>query len=99
MVRPWGTLALLDPRLRDVVHDKNLIGMTVYKLGGLGEMSIKNQNVIREFEILEQGNSVVEIVSQHVIVIGLVVQHMPYTLQFGLRGKYFQVRSYTRLGQ
>ncbi len=70
-----------DPRFRDVIQHKHLVRVPVYKLDRLGQMLFENQDVVCQAECPQLSNARIEIISQHVIRVRLILQYVPQAAQ------------------
>ena len=59
--------------------------MPVHKFDGLRQMTFENQNVIGKVELFQQRNATIEIFTQHVEIIRLVMQYMAHRFEFIVR--------------
>ena len=82
VVLPRRKTMFSNARFGDMIENKNLIWMPIYKLDRLGKMLFKDQDVISEIEVSKLSNAAIEIVSQHKLVIRLIVNRMSYSFHF-----------------
>ena len=87
---PWRDDFVSDAGLRDVIDDKYLTGMPVNEGQRLRQMAVKDQDVVDESVFLQQADAAIEIVAEHVIRIGLVMQDMPHGFEAGITCIAFQ---------
>lgn len=64
-----------------MVQDEDLIGMPVYKLNGLGQVPLEDQDVVGEIVSPETIDTAIEVVAEHVLVIWFVMQNMAYAFE------------------
>jgi len=65
-----------------VIKNEDLIGVPIDKLNCLRKMFLKNQNVKSEIELLQCCYAAIEVMSQHELIVRLVVNRMAYCLHF-----------------
>ena len=80
---------VFDARLGDVIQDEHLIGMAVYEGQRLRKMALVNQNVVDQADVPKRAYAPVEIVSQNIVVVGIILQNMAQSLELRTRGELF----------
>src|ERR1700733_10575784 len=93
---PWGENAITNEWFGDMVEDEDLIRMSIYELNRLGKMSLKDQDVVSEIELLQCGYAAIEVVAQYELIVRFVMNRMTYRFHFGERGDTFEFRHNSR---
>lgn len=98
---PHGDGAVAYTRLPNVVQNEDLIWMTIDKGDRLGEMVLKDEDVVSQSKCAESGDASIEVFSKDEVRIRFVMDGMAYAfelgqhcelLQFGLDGRGCQGR-------
>ena len=73
-----------------MIEDENLFRMPIHKPNGLGQMLFEDQDVVFEVELFKLCDASIEILSQHKLVIGLILNRMTDSLHLGKTGNFFK---------
>jgi hypothetical protein len=90
VVSPRGKKTFTNSRLCDMIEDENLFRMPIHKPNGLGQMLFEDQDVVFEVELFKLCDASIEILSQHKLVIGLILNRMTDSLHLGKTGNFFK---------
>src|SRR5579885_3208399 len=100
-VRAAGKLAEVLPPGREfsrayvwfcqMVQNKWLIGVKVHKLRRDRQVTGIDQNVVDKISVFEQADSAIEIIAQHVAIVGFILKDVPQTAQLWMGTEIFKL--------
>src|SRR6185437_6847387 len=81
ILAPGLKQAILNPRLRHMIQNKNLFRMTLYKLRSLRQVPLMDQDVVNQACIKESRNAAIEVVAKDKVIVGLILHNMTNALE------------------
>src|SRR5206468_6038753 len=96
---PWRKHLAFDLWLRDVVNNEYLCWMPIHEFNCLRKVALKDQNVIAQPDIFELRHSSIEVLTQHVEIVRLVVQNVTNSFELWVVPILFEMRSHSWIDQ
>jgi len=90
---------MFDAGLGEVIDDECLIGVFVDELDGVWEMALEDEDVVSQMISGKLTDAAVEICAEDVIFVGLILQDVADSAEFGIGGEFFKNSADVRIGE